>query len=118
MSETTFTLKDWENAGIAIYDNEALYKAEIEHLMNQIHEKCQKLGIAFIGRAYYAQSQGGVRGHSLITLPENLSMVPPQALIAMIVNNPNQKSIDALESIAISNSRKVTKFLGLSEQKH
>lgn len=118
MIETTFTLEDWENAGIATYDNEALYKAEIEQLLNQIHEKCQKLGIAFIGRAYYAQSPNGVRGHSLITLPENLSMVPPQALIAMIVDSPNQESIDALESIAISSARKVTKFLGLGEQKH
>ena len=118
MSETTFTLQDWENAGIAHYDNEALYEAEVQPLLNQIHETCQKLGISFIGRAFYAQSHSGVRGHSLITLPEDLSMIPPQALIAMIVDQPTNESIDALCTICSSSANKVRAHLGMGEQKH
>lgn len=114
----TFSLEDWEKAAIEPFNLEDAYKADVEPLMHQLHGACRKLGIPFFARAFYEQSATGVQCHTVAALPSSIGMIPPQAIMAVLVEHPNQAGVECMLAVVESTTNKIRAHFGSDEAKH
>lgn len=111
MTDNTFSILQWQEAGIGYFDRKEEYVEKVQPLVDELHKLCKELGIQMVARFFYAQDSKGTSAHGVQSLSENLAEIPPQAMMMACLESPTLDGIDMLKAISHATGEKVRKHL-------